>query len=270
MTATAAVLQMPASESASNREAEERDIKLRKEEALHHYQHVLRAAGLQSRNSLRLGFHAFALKEKSLWGLLGFRDEHETREAAGVGESTWFSTIRLAEQFRTVPEELFIGMRLTNAKALSELPESKRQDRDWIKWATDESLKDFAKRCDEEMNGKARDSDTKEHVTTMRMQMPASRQKVIEEKAKEFAEKHGLDPADTSKAIECALVNQSQSTGTTLIGAITGAVQAIKAAKEQVHSGISVEEGLALLEKTMDDMVLEFAAALEGAKSEAA
>ena len=268
--APAAVLQMPANESASNREAEEREIKLRKEEAQNHYQHILRAAGLQSRNSLRLGFHAFALKEKSLWGLLGFRDEHETREAAGVGESTWFSTIRLAEQFRTVPEELFIGMRLTNAKALSELPESKRQDRDWIKYATDESLKDFAKRCDVEINGKAKDSDTKEQNATVKMTMPVSRKKVIEEGAKKFAEKHGLDPADTSKALELMVVEQGQSDGVTLIGSITAAVQHIKAAKEKVHSGISVEEGLALLEKTMDDMVLEFAAALEGAKSEAA
>lgn len=268
--APAAVLQMPVSESASNREAEEREIAARKEEALFHYGHIKRAAVLQSRNSLRIGFHAAILKSKKLWGMLGMKDEKEAQLESGVKDSTWYNVIRLAEAFNTVPEELFISMKLANCVALADLPESKRIDRDWLKWAADESLKDFAKRCDEETNGKAKDSDTKEHPTTMKMTMPASRQKVIEAGAKKFAEKHGLDPADTSRAIEMMVVEQTQVEGTTLIGSITGAVQKIKAAKEEVHSGISVEEGLALLEKTMDDMVLEFAAALEGAKSEAA
>lgn len=270
MTATAEVLQMPVNESASKREAEEQEIKSRKEEAIFHYENIKRAAVLQSRNSLRIGYHAAILKAKKLWGMLGFKDEKEAQLESGVKDSTWYNVIRLAEAFNTVPEELFISMKLANCVALADLPEAKRVDRDWLKWAADESIRDFTKRCDEEMNGKARDSDTKEHPTTMRMTMPASRQKVIEEGAKKFAEKHGLDPADTSKAIECMVVEQSQSEGTTLIGAITGAVQKIKAAKEKVHSGISVEEGLALMEKMADDLILEFAAALETAKSEAA
>ena len=265
--ATAEVLQMPANESASNRESEEREIASRKEEAKHHYEHIVRAAALQSRNSLRIGFHAFALKEKKLWGMLGFKDENEARLSAGVKDSTWYNVIRLAEAFRTVPEELFISMKLANASELADLPESKRIDRDWLKWAADEPITAFAKRCDEEMNGKSKTSDTKEHPSTMKMTMPASRQKVIEAGAKKFAEKHGLDPADTSKALELMVVEQDQVEGVTLIGAITSAVQKIKAAKEKVNSGIAADEALALMEKTLDDLVLDFAAALEAAKS---
>ena len=136
---TAAVLQMQQSTRTErpaqieDREREEQEIKSRKDEATFHWKQIKQASVLQSRNSLRIGFHAFAMKERNLWGLLGYRDEQEAREAAGVGESTWFSTIRIAESFRGVPEELFTAMRLTNAKALSDLSEEKRADRDWLK-----------------------------------------------------------------------------------------------------------------------------------------
>ena len=268
MTATAEVLQMPANESASNREAEEQLIRSRKEEAEQHYAHIQRAAVLQNRNSLRIGFHAYALKKANLWGLLGFRDEDEAREAAGVKSSSWYNVIRLAESFDGLPEELFIGMKLANCDQLANLSENRRLDREWVGWASSESMKVFAERVDAEMNGKARDSDTKERITTMKMSMPASRRTVIEEGAKKFAEKHGMDTGDVSRAIEVMVVEQTE--GSTLIGAITGAVQRIKAAKEQAHSGISVDEALAFMEKTMDEMVLDFAAALEGAKREEA
>lgn len=260
MTAAAGVLQMPANESASNREAEERDIASRKEEAKHHYEHIVRAAALQSRNSLRIGFHAFALKEKSLWGLLGYRDEHETREAAGVGESTWFSTIRLAEQFRTVPEELFIAMRLTNAKALADLPESKRQDREWLKYAADESLKDFAKRCEEEMNGKAKDSDTKEPVTAFKATMPVSQKKAVDEGIKTYAATVGIDPANTGKVLEAAMAELNG--GETLIGAMTTAVQSLKEAKKIAESGLSAAEALEKVLEINDGIILKFGEAL--------
>ena len=266
----AEILEMEKTDQQAAREAEEQAIKSRKEEALFHFEHIKRAAVLQSRNSLRIGFHAAILKAKNLWGMLGFKDEREAQLAADVKDSTWYNVIRIAEAFKGVPEELFISMKLANASELADLPESKRLDRDWLKLAADEPIRAFAERCNVEMNGKARESDTKEQTTTMKMTMPASRQKVIEEGAKKFAEKHGLDPNDTSKAIEVMVVEQAQTEGTTLIGVITGAVQKIKSAKEKVNSGIAADEALALFDKTLDDLVLDFAAALEKAQQEAA
>ena len=54
------VLQMPAVEAqqSDNREAEEQEIRSRKEEANFHYKQIKQASVLQSRNSLRIGFHA--------------------------------------------------------------------------------------------------------------------------------------------------------------------------------------------------------------------
>ena len=254
-----------------DREREEAEIKSRKEEALHHFKQIKQASVLQSRNSLRIGYHAFILKEKNLWGILGFRDEQEAREAAGVGESTWFSTIRLAESYRGVPEELFTAMRLTNCKALSDLPEEKRQDRDWLKYAETESLKDFQKRVDEEMNGKAKDSDTKEVIRTFKTTMPESQMKTVEAGIKSYAVSVGIDPAQTGRVLEAMVAEHTGGAG--LIETITTAVQKVKTAKATIHSGVSLEEALEKVEATLDELVLDFAAALEQAsqrQSEAA
>ena len=247
------------------REREEHEIHLRKEEASYHWKQIKQASVLQSRNSLRIGYHAYAMKEKGLWGMLGYRDEAEAREAAGVGESTWFSTIRLAEQFKGVPEELFTGMRLTNAKALSDLSDEKRSDRTWLKSAADDSLKNFQAKVDLEMNGKTKPSDGKdpEPIQTFKTSMPASQKRVIESGIKSYAVSVGIDPANTGKVLETVFAEHSGSVG--LISSITTAVQRVKAAKEVIHSGRSLEEVIEQVEKMLDEVVIDFAAALDQA-----
>ena len=247
----------------SARERDEQEIRLRKEEASFHWKQIKQASILQSRNSLRIGFHAFAIKTKNLWGMLGLKDEREAQEASGVKDSTWYNVIRLAESFNGLPEELFTSMKLANCSELADLPESKRLDREWVGWAADESMRVFADRVAKEMNGKARDSDGREHSVSMKLTMPASRRTVIEAGAKKFAERHGMDTADVSKAIEVMVVEQSE--GETLIGAITTAVAKIKEAKEFAHSGLSADEALGVLDRVMDEVILDFAHALEQA-----
>ena len=55
------------------------------------------------------------------------------------------------------------------------------------------------------------------------------------------------------------------SGGTGLISTITTAVQKVKAAKEVIHSGRSLEEVVEQVEKVLDEVVIDFAAALEQA-----
>lgn len=263
-----AVLQMPPATKTVQpdpieREREEQEIKMRKDEASYHFKQIKQASVLQSRNSLRIGFHALALKDKNLWGILGYKDEGEAREAAGVSDATWYSTIRLAEFFKGIPEELFTSMKLSNAKALSDLPETKRQDKDWLKAAADDSLKVFQDKVDIEMNGKAKRSDTQEVIQSIKMTMPASQKKVVEQGIKTYAASVGLDPTNTGKVLETAMVELNQGAG--LIETITTAVQKVKAAKETIHSGRSLEEVVEQVEKMLDEVVISFAAALNQA-----
>lgn len=245
------------------REREEQEIRSRKEEAIFHWKQIKQAAVLQSRNSLRIGFHACAIKQRNLWGMLGYKDEGEAREAAGVGDSTWYSTIRLAESFAGVPEELFVSMKLTNAKALADLPESKRQDREWLKAAADDSLKGFQAKVDLEMNGKTKPSEGREVIQSFKTTLPASAKKKVDEGLKNYAVATGLDPSNTGKVLEVMVAEHEGGAG--LISTITTAVQKVKGAKEIIHSGLSLDEVVEKVEKALDEMVIEFAAALQQA-----
>ena len=116
----------------------------RKAEAQKHFDIILKSGAMESVSSMRIGWHAAYLKKNDLFGILGFKTESEARQAAGVGESTWYANIRLAEAFEGITEAQFVSMKQASAKALSDLPESKRKDGSWIRWAGSMKIEDFA------------------------------------------------------------------------------------------------------------------------------
>lgn len=224
--------------------------------AQEHFDAIKTAAVLESSSSLKIGYHALRLKEANLWGILGYRDEMDAREAAGVSKSGWFAVIRLAESFRGLSEELFTSMLLANATALSDLPESKRLDREWIEYAATESIKNFAKRVDREMNGRARDSDSKERTVRLTIDLPASQKKIIDEKVQVFAEAHGMDGSNVGAVLEAVIVEATE--GDTLTGAIVNAVQRLKRVKELCESGLSSDEILSQVIELNEASIVEF------------
>jgi hypothetical protein len=246
-----------------DREAEQQEIESRKREATFHWRQVTQAAVLASRNSLRVGFHALALKDKGAWGLCGFRDEEEAREAANVSNATWYAKISQAEHFRGVPEDIFCAMKDANCKAACDLPLSVRTSPEWLEWAAKDSIKAFAKRVSEEMEGKARPSGTVEPNVPFKASMPVSQRRAVTQGIKDYAEKVGIDPTDTGTILETMVAEQRG--GVSLIQAITNGVQHIKDIKALVASGISADEALEKAQAILDDMILEFAAALQNA-----
>lgn len=238
-------------------------VKAMKAEAKEHWDIIVKASGLTSVSSMQIGYHARYMKEKKLFQVLGFENENDAREAAGVGESTWYENIRLAEAFKDVPEKRFVAMKQSNAKALADMPESKRNDTHWLRMAETMKFKDFSAKIDEAMEGRARASDTKEASTSLKISMPASRKKVIEERTKEFAKIHGMEAGDVGKVLEVMSLEMTE--GKTLIGSITNAVQRVKLLKEFIKSGASAEEIVTKAEAELDAMVLEFNEALQQA-----
>lgn len=233
-------------------EAEE--IKELKANAKLHYDAIKEASVAGSRSSMLIGYHAYRLKVEGLFGTLGFATEDEAREEAEVGESTWYANIRLAEQFKDLSEKKFVAMKQANAKALADMPDSAKYDPQWVKDASHQKTKLFAARVDEAMNGKARASDGKERSTSMKIDMPASRKTVIEDKAKVFAEAHGMDAGDIGAVIEVVLIESTE--GDTLVGVITTTLQMVKEAKELSRSSLSADEVLVKVNTILDDMVM--------------
>jgi hypothetical protein len=238
----------------------------RKADALRHFKAIRKAGDMESISSLKIGWNINYLRVHNLFQMLGFGSEDEARKASGVGRSTWYSVARLAESFNGLEEDQFTSMKLTNAQILADLPESKRLSREWVRMAGSMGIEDFAVKIDEEMNGKARASEGKERSTILKMPMPVSRKTVIEEGAKEYGARIGLDEnEDISRSIELMVIEKRGQTS--LVQSITDAVQRIKAAKALSSSGLSADEILAKVYEELDAMVLEFAEALQAVQN---
>jgi len=238
----------------------------RKAEALKHFDAIKKACELASTSSLRIGYHAHILKRDGLFSMLGFEHEEEARRAIGVGKSTWFNCIRLAEAFNGLEEEHFVSMKLLNAVSLADLPESKRLSREWIRMAGSMATGAFQQRVDEELDGRAKVSDGREQGVVLRMPMPLSRKKNVQEGLQEYAEKIGIDQGDTGRALEMLLVEKKGEVS--LIESITNAIQHIRVAKEVRNSGLSADEALEKVNGILDEMALGFHAALKAIHGE--
>ena len=235
----------------------------RKADAKKHFNAIRKAGELESTSSMRIGWNAHYLKVNSLFGILGFSTEEEARIAAGVGRSTWYSNIALAEAFQGIEEEQFITMKQANAKALVNLPESKRLSREWIREAGSDSIEKFTEKCEVALNGKAKASDGKEHGTVLKMPMPQSSKTVIDEGLKEYASRVGVE--DTGKALELMVTEHTGQVG--LIEAVTTTAQRLKAAKQLQDSGLSAEETLVKVYELIDAAILDLSASLEAVQN---
>jgi hypothetical protein len=238
----------------------------RKSEAKKRFTAIKKAEAMGSVSSLTIGWNAHFLKKNGLFGILGFESENDARKAAGVGESTWYANIRLAEAFSGLDESQFTSMKQANAKKLSDLPESKRLSREWVRNAGSMSMEDFAKLVDDEMGDKAKPSDGKERATVLKMPLPVSRKKVIEEGAKEYAKAVGIEEGDIGKALELMVVEKTGQVG--LVQAITNAAARVREAMALKESGLSADEALEKVYGLLGDMALEFQAALNNVSND--
>lgn len=233
----------------------------RKADALQHWEQVKKYGAMKSVSSMEIGFHAHYIKKNGLFGILGFEDEGQAMKASGVGQSTWFNTIRLAEAFEGLTEDQFTSMKLGNAEALADLPESRRKSREWVREAGADEIDVFRLKVDKELDGKARPSDGKERGVTMKMDMPLSRKTYCQEGLTEYAKEIGITNGDIGKALETLIVEKRNETS--LIGSITNAVQRIRDIKALRNSYLSAEECLDRSFAILDEMAIEFAEALK-------
>jgi len=234
----------------------------RKAEAQKHFNIICKSAVPVSVNSLRIGYHAAIMKRDSLFGILGFETDRQAQEASGVKESTWHNVIRIAQAYDGVEEELFVAMKLSNAEAAIDLPDSKRKGKKWLTLAATTPIEKFKEMVEEELDGKAKASDGRERVVSISIKMPKSRKKAVEAGLLEFSKSAGCE-GDESRALELLVAEKSGSPS--LVGVITSAVQKLKSIKELCEQSImSSDEILAKVLVMNEEMILDFAAALDG------
>jgi hypothetical protein len=236
----------------------------RKKEALSHWKAIQQSGPLVSTNSLRIGYHAAALKRQSLFVMLGYESERQAQEASGVKQATWFNVVRIADAFPNVEEKIFCAMKLTNAEALMDLPESKRLTEYWMRRAATDSTDTFKAVIDEEMNGKEKPSNGREKIVSFSVKMPRSRKKVVDAGLLEISKEFGCE-GDESRTLELLV---AEKTGTpSLITVITTAVQRCKKIKELIESELSSDEILSQVVILNEESILEFGQALQNLES---
>jgi hypothetical protein len=238
------------------------DAELRKKEAKEHWKAIQQSGPLVSTNSLRIGFHAAALKRNNLFGLLGYASEKDAQEASGIKQATWYNVMRIAEAFPNVEEKLFIAMKLTNAEAAMDLPESKRFTEYWLRRAATDPIDLFQAAVDTELDGKAKESDGKERVVSYSVRMPKSRKTAVDAGLKEYAKEVGCE-GDDSKALEL-MVAEHTGGGVSLVGSVHFALRKIAEIKKLNKTNMSASEMLEMSYEMLDEVVEHFRKALEG------
>ena len=240
------------------------EAELRKKEATTHWKAIQQSGPLLSTNSLRIGYHAAALKRGGLFGILGYENEKEAQGASGIKTATWYNVMRIAESFPGVEEKTYIAMKLSNAEVLMDLPESKRLTEYWMRRAAVDSIEDFQEAVDKELDGKEKASNGRERVVSISIKMPKSRKKAVEAGLQEYAKSVGV-AGDESRALE--LMVQEHTGGVSLIEAMTHAISKIGAIKDMKESGKSVDEIMDEAYGVLDEIIVEFQQALNGCKN---
>jgi hypothetical protein len=240
------------------------EAELRKKEAKDHWKAIQQAGPLVSTNSLRIGFHAAALKRDGLFGILGYENEKQAQEASGTKQATWYNVMRIAEAFPGVAETLFVAQKLTNAEAAMDLPESKRLTEYWMRRAATDSIDAFRKAVDKELDGAEKSSNGRERVVSISIKMTKSQKKSVETGLQEFAKAAGCD-GNEAKALE--LLVQEHVGGVGLIESIHDAITKIGEIKEMKDSSRSIEEIMDAAYVVLDEIIAEFQDALEGQKN---
>ena len=174
------------------------------------------------------------------------------------------NVLRIAEAFPSVDEKLFVAMKLTNAEAAMDLPESKRFTEYWMRLAATDPIDLFQKKVDDELDGHAKASTGRERVVSINIKMTKSQKKTIDSGLLEISKELGCE-GNEAKALELIVAERTGSPS--LIGAITNAVQRCKKIKELIESGLSSDEVLSHVVILNEETILEFGQSLQNLES---
>ena len=106
---------------------------------------IRQASAVIAKGSLMIGWYGSILKEKNLFRELGFADEDAYYRSCGLGRSTWFRAVEIAQAFRVggIDRDKVLSMKIENARMLAKAPESIRFDQSHVAAASSELCRDF-------------------------------------------------------------------------------------------------------------------------------
>jgi hypothetical protein len=105
---------------------------------------IRECAKVMHQASIRIGWYGLVLKKQKLFHELGFADEEAYYTSCGIGRSTWFRALQIAENLKGIQEEKVLAMKVENAVMLARAPEPIRHNPEVVQSAISEPCRNFS------------------------------------------------------------------------------------------------------------------------------
>ena len=217
--------------------------------------------------SMEIGWDGYFIKRHDGWQLLGYEDEKHYRQSKGIGRSTWYKMIGIAERLAHLTREDFLAMTVENAEQLSVQPTEVKQNPELIAKAQTETAEGFADQL--VLDTAQRENKPVDDVyVTMKWRIRQGQRKAIESGLEEWQRMHGID--DPGYALELMIAEFRERS--TLVGFIAEAIPRLAQAVTTAQTAEELEDLRKLLAAHIQEMgeLLKFCCGEAGAEEDAA
>jgi len=218
------------------------------------------------KSSMKVGWYGRIVKLSNGFEALGYADEKAYRAAKGVGRSTWYRMVRIAEDFRDLDRDQFLRMTAENAEHLARLPLEDRytggtmvkdQIVRWIDLAATMNEEQFQKAL-LEAQAAAADVPVAEMPVTFKMRVFEGQRPVIIATIDAFQKEHSMKtPGEALEAI-CVEVQGRKSFASFMQDALPRLRGAMRLTQD-----VEPESAISALRDVLEQHIMDMAYTLE-------
>lgn len=176
-----------------------------------------------NKHSMVVGWYGRILKANNLFAELGYPDEHVYRKSKGVGRSTWYRMVRIAESFTQLSAEEFCSMVIENAEMLADLPEEQRYEKVLLTKAASETAEQYEETL-VMYRAKRQHRRADDMTVTWKLRMNRLQKRVLQEKLEQWQREHDID--DEAYALELLVAENTDRL--TLVGYFSETISRLK------------------------------------------
>ncbi len=194
-------------------------------------QRLTNNSGRFNKASMEIGWDGHFIKRHQGWHLLGYDDEKHYREFKGIGRSTWYKMVAIAERLSHLKREEFLAMTVENAELLGAEPPSMKENPALISKAQTETAEGLAEELARD-TARRENKPLKDVFVTLKLHVRQGQRKVIEQGLEEWQRQHGID--DPGYALEL-MIAEFRDRGT-FAGFIADSIVRLSAAVMAAHT----------------------------------
>jgi hypothetical protein len=184
-----------------------------------------------NKRSMLIGWEGYFIKRYNGWERLGYPDEKSYRASKGIGRSTWYMMVDLAERLQMLSKEQFLSMSIENAEELAKAPSTMRADPALLNAAATMQAREFQSEVGKYVS-LAENTPPKDRNTSVKWSVRQSQREFIESGLEEWQHEHGID--DPGYALELMIAEYHDKP--TLVGFMAESIPRLTRAVTEAHS----------------------------------